>query len=581
MASGHVAAAAVGCIQGKKHNDVFVGTKQGNMVVDAPPMLDPAVPERTTSQESAGSESQFSDKKIHSKKSYLESTLKSLIGIRKSNSLTEKKESAVHRLVYSAAFSFAITFVIIANAVQIGLETDDRGKTDWFAIEVIFLLIYMIEILLRLLSDGISCFKDAWFLFDLVIVAISSLDLVAKGIMPSGGSVVVLRIARLGKLVRILRLFRFCDELYLLVSSLTQALRTVAWMWVLLGLVIYMFSVLFTNELGSQYPDDDEVQEWWGTILRSSFTLFTIITLEDWVRVARHIWLSSPFMVFLMIVFITLTAYAIINVVIAVIVQNVVEKALSSQDDNLKQVEKELEQSTRALLEIFVSADVDSDWTLTKPEFIRAVTSVNIKQILTRMDVDFTDMSPAILFDQIDINEDGQITIDEFVQGVMQMRGLARAKRLFEVNGKMIKQARLANQRFDQLEEKLQEGLSSLHLQLDKKLDDNMSGVHQVLKRQEDSLCTLTEAVQNLTKSMVHSSSQEEEEQSGAHDSKSPRAPPGKDPKPVRHSAGLVLTNGDAGTLRSGQHDSSSAFTVQPLCAPLTKMSRETNAPSQ
>merc|ERR1719379_69903 len=97
---------------------------------------------------------------------------------------------------------------------------------------------------------------------------------------PSAGSVVILRIARLCKLVRIVRLFRFCNELCLLVSSMTSAMKTVLWMWVLLGLVIYTFSIIFCNELGHAYESDGVIQEQWGSVIRSCFTLFAVLTLE-------------------------------------------------------------------------------------------------------------------------------------------------------------------------------------------------------------------------------------------------------------------------------------------------------------
>jgi len=43
-------------------------------------------------------------------------------------------------------------------------------------------------------------------------------------------------------------------------------------------------------------------------------------------------------------------------------------------------------------------------------------------------------MELSSLFDQIDINQDGTLSVVEFVQGVMQIRGPARARRLFELH---------------------------------------------------------------------------------------------------------------------------------------------------
>jgi len=213
----------------------------------------------------------------------------------------------------------------------------------------------------------------------------------------------------------------------------SAAMRTVIWMWVLLGLVIYVFSILFCNELGHQFPNDAAMQEWWGTVTRSSFTLYTVLTLEGWVDVARYLWDTSPVMVALLIVFISLTTYAIINVVVAVIVQRVVDEAISRKEDHLKRLDTELQERTQALVDVFNAADVNNDGSLSKEEWLEALErngSAHIRRIFRLMDLDVGDLS--VLFEEIDLNQNNRLSVHDFVQGVMQLRGSARARRLFE-----------------------------------------------------------------------------------------------------------------------------------------------------
>jgi len=55
-----------------------------------------------------------------------------------------------------------------------------------------------------------------------------------------------------------------------------------------------------------------------------------------------------------------------------------------------------------------------------------------IKRVLSLMDVDILDMTN--LFTQIDLNQNGRLNINQFIQGVLQLRGPARARRLFELH---------------------------------------------------------------------------------------------------------------------------------------------------
>lgn len=373
--------------------------------------------------------------------------------------MTEDQEEqglqVAQKLVNSPFFSVGCALIIMSNAVQIGLETEDVDDTvDWQPINYAYLGVYTSEILLRFAANPRSFLsgKDPWVVFDTVIVLLGLIDTLVSRFWATGDSIAVLRIVRLCKLARIFRLFRFCQELWLLVASIATALKTVVWMWILLGLVIYTFSILFTNELGHVYTNDPDIQHWFGGIIRSCFTLFSLVTLEGWIDVSYGVWEYSPLMVVVIILFITLTTYAIINCVTAVIVQNVVDRAICCQEDDLKDKEKMLEHDTLELVKLFAHATVDSDASstsigddaenfgaasstgsnsiITKEDFMKAASRKETKRIIRLMDIDIGDLST--LFDQIDLNQAGYLNLNEFVQGILQMRGPARARRLFE-----------------------------------------------------------------------------------------------------------------------------------------------------
>merc|ERR1719379_114947 len=114
----------------------------------------------------------------------------------------------------------------------------------------------------------------------------------------------MLRIVRLMKLTRIIRLLRFFKELWLLVASFGSAFKTLAWTFVLLIMVLYIFGILFVKILGKESKDED-IQEWFGCLPGAMFTLFQIMTLESWSQIARAVWGTEQwFMTFTIMIFI-------------------------------------------------------------------------------------------------------------------------------------------------------------------------------------------------------------------------------------------------------------------------------------
>eukprot|EP00746_Dinoflagellata_sp_MGD_P082478 gnl/MRDRNA2_/MRDRNA2_32751_c0_seq1.p1 gnl/MRDRNA2_/MRDRNA2_32751_c0~~gnl/MRDRNA2_/MRDRNA2_32751_c0_seq1.p1 ORF type:complete len:309 (+),score=57.46 gnl/MRDRNA2_/MRDRNA2_32751_c0_seq1:112-927(+) len=232
-------------------------------------------------------------------------------------------------------------------------------------------------------------------------------------------------------------------------------MKTVFWMWVLLALVIYMFSILFCNEVGHAYPEDAEIQGWFGSVIRTCFTLFRILTLDSWGIIALSVWESMPAMVALIILFISITTFAIINVVVAIIVQHVIDEALGREEEAAKKLEKELNAKTTVLAQMFRKSDSDGNGTLTKPEFIEALNDKGMQRTLKSMDLDFTELQ--LIFDLIDFDGDGNLTVTEFVQGVLQMRGSARARRLFELHCDFSRFASWSQLEFSKVHEAIQD----------------------------------------------------------------------------------------------------------------------------
>merc|ERR1719159_2208104 len=158
-----------------------------------------------------------------------------------------------------------------------------------------------------------------------------------------------MRVARLLRLARIFRLLRFFKELWLLVAGVINSIRTLAWAWLLIVLIIYIFGILTTRTLGQTYGCriessqgcDSEMDTYCGTVPESMFTFFQMITTEGWADIARRSMghLNASWIIF--IFFMSLTTFAIMNVVIAVIVENTLDQAIMQQNDVAKKIDRE------------------------------------------------------------------------------------------------------------------------------------------------------------------------------------------------------------------------------------------------
>eukprot|EP00746_Dinoflagellata_sp_MGD_P020331 gnl/MRDRNA2_/MRDRNA2_147354_c0_seq1.p1 gnl/MRDRNA2_/MRDRNA2_147354_c0~~gnl/MRDRNA2_/MRDRNA2_147354_c0_seq1.p1 ORF type:complete len:360 (+),score=60.02 gnl/MRDRNA2_/MRDRNA2_147354_c0_seq1:66-1082(+) len=197
--------------------------------------------------------------------------------------------------------------------------------------------------------------------------------------------------------------------------------------------VIYVAAIYITRQLASVVEEDAIMFENWGSITRSMFTLFQIATGDSWASgIVRPVLKYDRNLVVFFLIFVCLTQFAVLNVVVAVIVENVLKEALKTDEEILKQVESEHEIVMHDLFDIFSRMDIDASGGVTRDEFMQGLRDGTIQTKLHKAEISF--VGAEDIFDILDADGSGSIRLEEFIDGCLKSRGPAKAKELFEVN---------------------------------------------------------------------------------------------------------------------------------------------------
>lgn len=210
--------------------------------------------------------------------------------------------------IESNGFEKFIVLVIALNAVALGLETVPGLSSQWQSLLVqldrLFLGIFAVEIIAKLIVYRLHFFRDPWRNFDFLVVAVS--------LVPASGPFSVVRALRV---LRTLRMVSVVPSLRKVVQGLLVAIPGLGAVASIMSLIFYVGAVMATKLFGQVHP------EWFGDLAKSSYTLFQIMTLESWsMGIVRPVMENFPYAWLFFLPFILVTTFTMLNLFIAVIV---------------------------------------------------------------------------------------------------------------------------------------------------------------------------------------------------------------------------------------------------------------------
>ena len=220
------------------------------------------------------------------------------------------------KLNSSRVFQFSVIFIIILNAITLGVSTYELKPLVKNTIQILdyaITVFFVVEILIRFISEPrkLNFFKSGWNIFDTIIVCISLIPI------PNNSSFLLLRLLRV---FRVLRIISVIPELKMIIEALLQSVKRVFYVSLLLFIILYIYStigsILFSEDIPSR----------WGNVGTAMITLFQVLTLSSWEQVMLPIqdiywWAWIYFFSFIIICGITM-----LNLLIAILVDVVINQ---------------------------------------------------------------------------------------------------------------------------------------------------------------------------------------------------------------------------------------------------------------
>lgn len=363
---------------------------------------------------------------------------------------TSMNMSRLFTFIDSRTFATLCAGVIVMNVIFVGYETDasmqdvlgdkaDRMDSELYKnVHKVFDIIFGLELCLRIYAWRwyfVLGPEKRYNLLDTFLVSMTIIEQVTSAAGVKSARVV--RGLRMMKVLRLARLLRFFSDLRLMVASVVQSCSSLTWALLLLGAIMYLFAIIFMHGFMIKLKVDRDqgevesvvkpmVEKWYYNLWRTMLTLLQCITSGvDWDEVSRPLAHTTWFYMVIFAFYITFVVIGVLNVLTGIFVERAQE--LSGLDRDLL-VQSEMKRD-KAFLDqmknIFEEADEDNSGSITWDEFKKYLENDEIRAYLSAQQLDACDARQ--LFDLLDVHGKLQVSMPDFIIGLLRLRGMAKS----------------------------------------------------------------------------------------------------------------------------------------------------------
>lgn len=250
-------------------------------------------------------------------------------------------------LTESGLFKFFILACIVINALMLGYDAH-YGPVHQYSAQIafwnnVFLWIFTAELILEFLAQGLHRYvRNGWNWFDVVIVGASWLA--------AAPGVTALRAFRV---IRVFRLVSNIPQMQRVVEALMRAMPGIFATMMVLAIVYYIAAIMATTLFGQRFP------EMFGDLFKSGALLFQLTLFDDWGSTVSAVTAVYPWAWSYFLIFTVLSAFAVLNLFIGVIVDAVQEARSAEIKEEVKEIGREVDKIEDEVEEI-VEAQEDA-----------------------------------------------------------------------------------------------------------------------------------------------------------------------------------------------------------------------------
>jgi len=352
------------------------------------------------------------------------------------------------------------------GSIKPAAETWPDFDTAAKVIDMVFGLLFTIELLIKVAALRRRVVKSAWNWLDMVAVCgwwFEKFLQLATVMNPM--TMRLMRLAKLARIARKLKTVKALDSLQVLVGSIIGSLTVLLWSVVFLLICQMLVAFLLNNFLTdfmtegldaetfdqAKRQHQKEVYKYFGTFTRAMFTMFEL-TLGNWIPITRllteHVseWWAIPMLMYKMFM-----GFAVVKVITGVFLHETFKVAATDDDLMVVQKSRAVAKYRKQMQNVFMKADSDGDGFLNREELSRALAEHKTKTLLSAMDLEVNDTN--VLFDFIRPLQSETINLQDLTDGVQRLKGTARSIDVVALMRKMLNMENIMQDCADRLSE--------------------------------------------------------------------------------------------------------------------------------
>jgi len=395
----------------------------------------------------------------------------------------ESRYYCTSRKFINGPFNLTIGMLILMNSLTIFMQMQGEGckaairlgtsstcnidgsETIFVVLEHIFNWIFTMELIFRVAVGRCAFFKGWSNLLDVLIVSVALVRSYVLPFMPtspdgSKDNMAFVRLIRIAMMVRTLRVVRIMElfrQLRVLMRTIASSFLSLMWSMTILGILMLVGALFLCQALHEfiiEDSNDYETRVWvndnYGTASKSLYTMFEFTFSGCWPNYARPVIDKvSPYYAIFFVIYVAAVVFAITRIITALFLKETLQVAANDADMMVQEQLRDKALTAEKFRGVFEAADTSGDGMLSFEEFEALLSRPKVSAWLAVLGLDAKEASS--LFYLLD-DGDGGIDSEEFVEGMMGLKGYAREMDVIQIKHECRKLGRQCEGLDDKLE---------------------------------------------------------------------------------------------------------------------------------